>query len=46
MHTIPPNLNAFTVELVPHFLDAIDAEVVAVHPGDLDLQLVVALLTR
>ena len=42
-HPITTNLDALTIELAPDLLDAVDAEVIAVDPGDLDLQFLVTL---
>ena len=44
-HPITANPDAFTIELAPDLLDAVDAEVVAVYPSDLDLQLLVTALS-
>ena len=43
MHTIAANRDAFTIELMPDLLDAVDTEVVAVYPGDFSLELLVTL---
>ena len=42
---ITANPDALTIALAPDLLDAVDAEVVAVDPGDLDLQFLGTLAT-